>query len=80
MDWNSFMGFINEQMIRDQVLTSKEVTEVLDIKRARLSQMAKSGKLIPIKKNVYLLSDVLKRKEQQEELRKKYYRPSNRKE
>jgi hypothetical protein len=71
---------IDDRMIRDLVLTSKEVTEILDIKRARLSQMAKSGKLIPIKKNVYLLSDVLKRKEQQEELRRKYYRPSNRKE
>ena len=71
---------IDDRMIRELVLTSKEVTDLLDIKRARLSQMAKSGKLIPIKKNVYLLSDVLKRKEQQEELRRKYYRPSNRKE
>lgn len=71
---------IDDRMIRELVLTSKEVTEILDIKRARLSQMAKSGKLIPIKKNVYLLSDVLKRKELQEELRRKYYRPSNRKE
>lgn len=74
------MEIIDDKMIRELVLTSKEVTEILDINRSRLSQMAKSGKLMPIKKNVYLLSDVLKRKEQQEELRRKYYRPSNRKE
>jgi hypothetical protein len=74
------MEIIDDKMIRELVLTSKEVTEILDIKRSRLSQMSKSGKLIPIKKNVYLLSDVLKRKEQQEELRKKYYRPSKSKE
>ncbi len=70
------MKITDDRMIKELVLTSKEVTEVLDIKRARLSQMAKSGKLMPIKKNVYLLSDVLMRKEQQEELRRKYYRPS----
>ncbi len=74
------MEIIDGRMISELVLTSKEVTEILDIKRARLSQMVKSGKLMPIKKNVYLLSDVLKRKEQQEELRRKYYRPSKLKE
>lgn len=80
MDRNSFMEIIDDILIRELVLTSKEVTEILDIKRSRLSQLARSGKLIPIKKNVYSLSDVLKRKEQQEVLRKKYYRPSKGKE
>jgi len=74
------MKNLDDKLIRDLVVTSKEVIEILDIKRARLSQIVKSGKLTPIKKNIYLLSDVLKRKEQQDELRKKYYRPSRCKE
>lgn len=61
--------------IKKSVLTSKEVIEILGIKRSRLSQLVKSDKLTPIKKNIFLLEDVIKRKEQQEYLREKYYRP-----
>lgn len=69
------MDLINREDIRQKLVTSKEVLEILGIKRSRLSQLVKSGKLQPMKKNIYLLSDILERKSAQVELRKKFYRP-----
>ncbi len=63
--------------IKNVLVSSKEVLQILEITRARLSQLGKSAKLSPIKKNIYLLNDVLERKKAQENLRLKYYRPSN---
>lgn len=57
------------------VVTSSEVTKILGISRARLSQLVKNNKLKPLKKNLFLLEDVITRKTEQEELRKMYYRP-----
>lgn len=57
------------------VLTSSEVIKVLGISRARLSQLVKKDKLTPLKKNLFLLDDVLKRKIEQDKLRRLYYRP-----
>jgi DNA-binding Xre family transcriptional regulator len=61
--------------VHDLVVTSKEATQLLGITRARLSQLVKTGKLKPVKKNMYLVVDILERLETQNELRKKYYRP-----
>ncbi len=69
------MQTLRKEEIRGLLVTSKEVLEILSITRARLSQLIKKGKLQPVKKNVYLLSDVLERKKVQEGLRIKFYRP-----
>lgn len=64
----------NKESIKDSIVTSKEVLEILGISRSRLSQLVKSEKITPLKKNLYLLYDVLERKHLQIELREKYYR------
>ena len=69
------MDLSNREEIKELLVTSKEVIEILGIKRSRLSQLVKSGKLQPVKKNIYLLSDILERKEMQDDLRNKFYRP-----
>jgi predicted XRE-type DNA-binding protein len=68
------MNYVNVEEIKNNVVTSREVTELLEISRARLSQLVKTGKLKPIKKNLFLTNDVLLRKEQQTILREKYYK------
>ncbi|MCT4593199.1 MAG: DNA-binding protein [Anaeromicrobium sp.] len=60
------------QLIKDEILTSKEVQEELGITQQRLSSMNKPGKLQPIKKGIYLKREVLLRKEEQANLRQKY--------
>jgi len=72
------MGIITRDSVKELVATSKEVIEILGISRARLSQLAKNKKLTPIKKNLYMIEDVLSRKASQDSLRKKYYRPKDR--
>ena len=69
------MEILSKEEIKGLVVTSKEVLEILGIKRARLSQLVKKGKIQPVKKNVYLLSEIIERKRIQQELREKYYRP-----
>lgn len=71
------MKMDKHEQIKSEIVTSYEVLQILDIKRARLSQLVKSGKLIPIKRNIFLLEEVMNRKSHQEELRIKYYRPKN---
>ncbi|NEZ47225.1 helix-turn-helix domain-containing protein [Clostridium niameyense] len=55
-------------------MESKEVAEYLGISKQRLSDMNRTGKLIAIKKGIYLKSDVENRKKEQGELRDKYYK------
>jgi hypothetical protein len=54
-----------EKLIQEEVINTKEVTEILNCSRQNLSDLNKSGTLIPIKKisndTLYLKSDVLKR-------------------
>jgi predicted XRE-type DNA-binding protein len=69
------MGKEIRNTIKNLIVTSNEVLQILGITRGRLSQLTKCGKIKPIKKNVFLLEDVLKRKIEQEQLRDKYYRP-----
>lgn len=63
--------------IKNSIVTSCEVLKILNITRARLSQLVKSGKLNPIKRNIFLLEEVMNRKSRQEELRIKFYRPKS---
>lgn len=65
-----------EEFIVNEVLNSAEAREYLGISRARLSTMISDGKLVPIKKlpkdSWFLRSDLERKKEELEELRKKY--------
>lgn len=62
------------KLIQDTTMDSAEVAEFLGISRQRLSDMNRTGKLVAIKKGIYLKQDVLARKEEQGELRLKYYK------
>jgi predicted XRE-type DNA-binding protein len=65
-----------EDFVRNEVLSSSETMEILGITRARLSQLVKADKLIPIKQldkgNLFLRSDVEEKKKELEVLREKY--------
>lgn len=61
-------------IIRDEIMTTKEVLEYLDISKPRLTTLNHNEVLKPIKKGLYLRCDVEKRKEEQQELRAKYYK------
>ncbi|MCM3367850.1 helix-turn-helix domain-containing protein [Bacillus safensis] len=64
------------KFIQEEVLTSAEVCEVLDVTRQRLSTLVTSGKLKPVKKvgtvALFLLQHVQELKKELEEGRKKY--------
>ncbi|MCY7952152.1 helix-turn-helix domain-containing protein [Bacillus inaquosorum] len=71
-----------EDFIRREVLTTNEAAELLGVKRARISQLIGSGKLIPVKKlsgiSLFLRSDLEEKKKELEAGRKKY-RPYDKK-
>lgn len=69
------MNKLTKEEIKNSIVTSREVLEILGINRSRLSQLVKSGKLTPLKKNLFFLEDVLERKKIQHQLRLVYYRP-----
>lgn len=62
------------KLIQENTMTASEVIEYLGISKQRLSNMNMQGKLIAIKKGLYLKSDVEKRKQEQGKLREKYLR------
>lgn len=70
------MNIILKENIIDVIVTSHEAIDILGITRARLCQLNKAGKLIPVKKNLYYLKDIQERQNIQEDLRNKYFRPS----
>ncbi|MCY8247517.1 helix-turn-helix domain-containing protein [Bacillus inaquosorum] len=65
-----------EDFIRREVLTTNEAAELLGVKRARISQLIGSGKLIPVKKlsgiSLFLRTDLEEKKKELEAGRKKY--------
>ncbi|MEB3752464.1 hypothetical protein EP10_003379 [Geobacillus icigianus] len=65
-----------ECFIKNEVLTTSEVVEILGVTRQRISQMISAGKLNPIKKlrgdSLFLRQDIEERKKELEALRKKY--------
>ncbi|MEC1663023.1 MULTISPECIES: helix-turn-helix domain-containing protein [Bacillus subtilis group] len=65
-----------EDFIRREVLTTNEAAELLGVKRARISQLINSGKLIPIKKlsgtSLFLRTDIVVKKKELEASRKKF--------
>jgi DNA-binding Xre family transcriptional regulator len=62
------------KLIQDNTMDSSEVVEYLGISKQRLSDMNRTGKLIAVKKGIYLKTDVETRKEEQGDLREKYYK------
>lgn len=62
------------KLIQENTMESKEVIEYLQISKQRLSDMNRTGKLIAVKKGIYLKEDVIARKKEQNELREKYYK------
>ncbi|QXE20464.1 helix-turn-helix domain-containing protein [Clostridium sp. 001] len=62
------------KLVQEKTMDSSEVVEYLGISKQRLSDMNRQGKLTAIKKGIYLREDVEKRKLEQDDLRKKYYK------
>ncbi|MFK4423965.1 helix-turn-helix domain-containing protein [Bacillus sp. RC51] len=64
------------QWVRDNVMTTPEAIEYLEISRARMSHMIKNGKIVPLKKlgcvSLFLQEDLEKKKEELIEARMKY--------
>lgn len=64
------------QWVHDNVYTTPEAIEYLEISRARLSHMIRNGKIVPVKKlgctSIFLKSDLEKKKEELKVLRLKY--------
>ncbi|WP_437132684.1 helix-turn-helix domain-containing protein [Bacillus atrophaeus] len=65
-----------EDFIKTEVLTTPEAQEILGVKRARMYQLIRDDKLVPIKKlekvSLFLRSDVEQKKKELEASRKKY--------
>lgn len=64
------------RFIREQVVTSSQAQEILQVSRAALNSLVQRGKLKPIIEEkatkLFFLSDVEARKKEAEELRKKF--------
>lgn len=63
------LAFLNEEL-----LSAAEAIKILDISKARIGQLVKDGKL-PVAKQqpkMFLKSVIMEKKEELEELRKKY--------
>ncbi|MDD3224627.1 MAG: DNA-binding protein [Clostridium sp.] len=65
------------ELIKNTTMDSTEVVNYLGVTKQRLSGMNKQGKLVAVKKGIYLKIDVENRKREQAELRKKYYRSTS---
>ncbi|KQL48122.1 DNA-binding protein [Bacillus sp. FJAT-21955] len=65
-----------EDFVVNEVLTSLEVQEVLNVNRQRISQLLNNGRLKPIKKigktTLFLKSDIKRLEKELGENRKKY--------
>lgn len=62
------------KLIKESTMDTSEVVEYLGISKQRLSGMNNTGKLVAVKKGIYLKTDVETRKENQGALREKYYK------
>lgn len=67
----------NEELLaflHAELLSTNEAAEMLNISKARLGQLVKTQKITPVKEQpkLFLKSIILEKKEELEELRKKY--------
>lgn len=58
------------KIMADQILFSREVTEILGFSRQRLMQLVKEGRIRPIRKGVYMKDEILEFKKEREKLNK----------
>ena len=52
--------------IRKEIISSKEALEILGFSRARLNQIVKDGRIIPIRSGIYLKDDIIAFKKSRE--------------
>lgn len=45
--------------IREEIISSKEALEILGFSRMRLSQIVSDGRIVPIRKGIYLKADII---------------------
>lgn len=66
---DELLAFLNTEL-----LSTAEAIEILDISKARLGQLVKSGKIVAVKEQpkMFLKSMIVEKKEELELLRKKY--------
>lgn len=62
------------KFIDENIMDTNEVKEYLGVSRQRIYDLIDKEILVPIRKGIYLRADVEKRKEEQGELREKYYK------
>lgn len=64
------------KLVQNEVLTTSEALEILEISRQALNSLVKRGKLTPIKEltreKLFLREEILKRKKESEKLYTKY--------
>ncbi|NLW16082.1 MAG: helix-turn-helix domain-containing protein [Firmicutes bacterium] len=53
-------------IIEDELLTSGEVCELLGFSRERLKQICQDGRIRPLKRGIYMKSEILAFKEQRD--------------
>jgi len=62
------------EMLNEYTIDSTEARKILGLSRSRFATLKATGKLTPIKGNIYFKVDVIKRLESQELLRNKHYK------
>jgi predicted DNA-binding protein YlxM (UPF0122 family) len=62
------------KFLNNELLSTTEAAEILDVSKARIGHMVNQGKLKLVKEQpkIFLKSMILERKKEQEDLRKKY--------
>ena len=66
-------------LLNEYTLESQEARQVLGLSKSRFATLKSSGKLVPLKGNLYFRKDVIDRLAIQEELRRKHYRRNSKK-
>ncbi|HDR7214417.1 DNA-binding protein [Bacillus cereus] len=76
MNWKFSSQEEMENFIKNEVLTTSEVAEILDIGRDRVNRLIREGKLIPLKKVgsvcLFMRSYILEKEIEYKKLRLKY--------
>ena len=55
------------EQIKNEILFSSEVQEILGFSRERLRQIVQAGRITPIRKGIYLKDDIMAFKKSREE-------------
>jgi hypothetical protein len=45
--------------IREEIISSKEAIDILGFSRTRLNQIVTDGRIVPIRKGIYLKDDII---------------------